>query len=139
MGTQRRKAFRNNTGSSCGLTTLNGSRPASDCDPRSADFLNGYCGVFSMSEPNPQPNKAQERTAADVWQVFRVMSEYVEGFEALSQLPAAVSVFGSARTKPDDKYYKDAEAFGAALVKRGFAVITGGGPGIMEAANKGAM
>jgi uncharacterized protein (TIGR00730 family) len=76
--------------------------------------------------------------AGDVWRIFRIMAEFVEGFETMSKVPAAVSVFGSARTKPGEKYYEMAVAMGAALAKRGFGVITGGGPGIMEAANKGA-
>jgi uncharacterized protein (TIGR00730 family) len=83
-------------------------------------------------------NKNAEPGAQDVWRVFRIMAEFVEGFEAMARVPAAVSVFGSARTKPDDLYYGKAVEMGRALAKRGFAVITGGGPGIMEAANKGA-
>jgi uncharacterized protein (TIGR00730 family) len=66
------------------------------------------------------------------------MSEFVEGFEAMSSVPPAVSVFGSARTSSDNRYYALAEALGRELVGQGFGVITGGGPGIMEAANKGA-
>jgi uncharacterized protein (TIGR00730 family) len=66
------------------------------------------------------------------------MSEFVEGFETMSKVPPGVSVFGSARATPDDPHYQMAEQLGAELVRRGFAVITGGGPGIMEAANKGA-
>ncbi|MFH1903798.1 MAG: TIGR00730 family Rossman fold protein [Candidatus Omnitrophota bacterium] len=74
----------------------------------------------------------------DSWRVFRIMSEFVDGFEALSGLGKAVSIFGSARVKPTDPYYQKSEQTARALVKAGYAVITGGGPGIMEAANKGA-
>lgn len=74
----------------------------------------------------------------DAWRALRIQSEFVEGFEALSQLGPAITCFGSARTKPDDPFYKAAQRIGAQLAEKGFAVITGGGPGIMEAANKGA-
>jgi len=74
----------------------------------------------------------------DPWRVLRIQAEFVEGFGALAGLPRAVTVFGSARTKPGTRYYGKAEEIGAALAEEGFAVITGGGPGIMEAANKGA-
>ncbi len=73
----------------------------------------------------------------DAWRVFRIMAEFVEGFESLANIGPAVSVFGSARTKPDDPYYKLAEETGKLLAQEKLAVITGGGPGIMEAANKG--
>jgi len=76
--------------------------------------------------------------AEETWRVFRIMSEFVEGFEVMSSLPAAVSVFGSSRSVPSDPYYRMAEELGSKLVKKGFAVITGGGPGIMEAVSKGA-
>ncbi|HZL36113.1 MAG TPA: TIGR00730 family Rossman fold protein [Tepidisphaeraceae bacterium] len=76
--------------------------------------------------------------ADDTWRVFRIMAEFVEGFEALAPLGRAVTVFGSARTRPEDPMYKAAEKTGRLLAKAGFAVITGGGPGIMEAGNKGA-
>lgn len=72
------------------------------------------------------------------WRVFRIMSEFVEAFETLSRLGPAVSVFGSSRTPPADRYYRLAVECGGQLVKKDFAVITGGGPGIMEAVNKGA-
>jgi uncharacterized protein (TIGR00730 family) len=75
----------------------------------------------------------------DGWRVFRIMAEFVEGFETMSNVGKAVSIFGSARTKPHDEYYKAAEQTARLLTKAGFAVITGGGPGIMEAANKGAL
>lgn len=74
---------------------------------------------------------------ADPWRVLRILSEFVEGFDALSGLGPAVSVFGSARTPREDPYYEAARLTGAALARKGFAVITGGGPGIMEAANRG--
>ncbi|MGH7903455.1 MAG: TIGR00730 family Rossman fold protein [Candidatus Dormibacteraceae bacterium] len=75
---------------------------------------------------------------ADPWRVLRIMAEFVEGFEAFSGVGPAVTVFGSARTARGDALYEQACRTGAALAKRGLAVITGGGPGIMEAANKGA-
>jgi uncharacterized protein (TIGR00730 family) len=75
--------------------------------------------------------------AADSWRVFRIMSEFVEGFEILAPIHRAVTMFGSARTKPDDPMYQAAEQTARLLAKANFAVITGGGPGIMEAANKG--
>ena len=83
-------------------------------------------------------NKCEAPGERDVWRIFRIMSEFVDGFDALACLPAAVAVFGSARTKPGEPYYEKAVALGGALARRGFGVITGGGPGIMEAANKGA-
>jgi hypothetical protein len=74
----------------------------------------------------------------DPWRVLRIQAEFVEGFGLLADLPRAVSVFGSARIKPGTPYYELAEQIGAKLVEAGYAVITGGGPGIMEAGNKGA-
>ena len=72
------------------------------------------------------------------WRVLRIQSEFVEGFDTLAGIGSCISIFGSARTPKDDAYYKDAEKTAALLVKNGMGVITGGGPGIMEAANKGA-
>jgi uncharacterized protein (TIGR00730 family) len=77
-------------------------------------------------------------THNDTWRVLRIQAEFVEGFGLLAELPRAVSVFGSARTPRDSEYYQVAEQLGAALARAGYAVITGGGPGAMEAANKGA-
>ena len=74
----------------------------------------------------------------DSWAIFKIMAEFVEGFEKLGKIGPCVSVFGSARTKPDHEYYKMAEEIAAKLVRHGYGVITGGGPGIMEAGNKGA-
>lgn len=74
----------------------------------------------------------------DSWAVFKIMSEFVNGFEHLSKIGPCVSIFGSARTLPDHKYYKIADELAFKICKKGYGVITGGGPGIMEAANKGA-
>lgn len=77
-------------------------------------------------------------TQEDPWRVFRIMSEFVDGFETLSQVGDAVSIFGSSRTKPGTKYYSLAQETAYLLAKAGYAIITGSGPGLMEAANKGA-
>lgn len=76
--------------------------------------------------------------SADVWSVFRILSDFVKGFDELGELGPAVTIFGSARTKKTHKYYKEAVKLSALLATKGFNVMTGGGPGIMEAANKGA-
>jgi len=75
----------------------------------------------------------------DSWRIFKIISEFVEGFEKLGRIGPCVSIFGSARTKPDNKYYILGEEIAYKLTQKGYGVITGGGPGIMEAANKGAM
>jgi uncharacterized protein (TIGR00730 family) len=76
--------------------------------------------------------------ATDSWQIFKIMAEFVEGFEKLGQIGPCVSIFGSARLKPNHNYYKLAEEIAFKLTREGYGIITGGGPGIMEAANKGA-
>lgn len=80
-----------------------------------------------------------EMTVKDTWRIFRMIAELVEGFDDLSKIGPAVSIFGSARCKEDDPEYKLAQTIAAKLAEKGFAVITGGGPGIMEAGNKGAI
>jgi len=80
----------------------------------------------------------EDFTKEDTWRIFRIMSEFVDGFETLSKIGKAVTVFGSARTKPDAQFYKLAEEVAYYIAKAGYAVITGSGPGLMEAANKGA-
>jgi hypothetical protein len=79
-----------------------------------------------------------EIKSADSWAIFKVMSEFVEGFDKLAKIGPCVTIFGSARTPRDHAYYKIAEEIAAKLVRHGYGVITGGGPGIMEAGNKGA-
>lgn len=81
---------------------------------------------------------AFEGDAVQSWRVFRIMAEFVQGFELLRSHGLAATFWGSARTTPDNKYYKDAEELASKLAKKGFSVISGGGPGIMEASNVGA-
>jgi hypothetical protein len=80
-----------------------------------------------------------ELTARDSWRIFRIMGEFVDGFEALAQISKGVTLFGSARSQPGSVDYARAEAMGRELAEAGYTVITGGGPGDMEAANKGAL
>ena len=84
------------------------------------------------------PKNWNEVKTNDSWAIFKIMGEFVNGYEKLSKIGPCVSIFGSARTKPDDKYYQLAENIAKNRSDNGYGVITGGGPGIMEAANKGA-
>lgn len=80
----------------------------------------------------------KESQAHSSWQIFKIMAEFVDGFEALSRIGPCISIFGSARTKPGNKYYELTVQIAKNLAEEGFGIISGGGPGIMEAANKGA-
>ena len=82
--------------------------------------------------------KWNETKTNDSWSIFKIMGEFVEGYEKLSAIGPCISIFGSARTKSNHKYYKLTEDISKAIVERGYGIISGGGPGIMEAANKGA-
>jgi uncharacterized protein (TIGR00730 family) len=84
------------------------------------------------------PKGWNEIKTNDSWAIFKIMGEFVSGFEKMSKIGPCVSIFGSARTKPENKYYKLAEDVARKIVEAGYGVITGGGPGIMEAGNKGA-
>jgi len=101
-------------------------------------------GRFAERKPHPTlngtkiPDTRPPSDGQESWRIFRIMAEFVEGFETMSRVGQAVTIFGSARTKPSDPYYKAAEETARLLALEGFGVITGGGPGIMEAANKGA-
>jgi uncharacterized protein (TIGR00730 family) len=79
-----------------------------------------------------------EITIKDSWRMFHILAEFVEGFDALAECHPSVTIFGSSRAKPEDEVYQKAEIIGQLLAENGFGVITGGGPGVMEAANKGA-
>jgi len=85
-----------------------------------------------------KPKSWSQIKANDSWSVFKIMSEVVDGYETLAKIGPCVAIFGSARTKPGDTDYQSAEEVSYKLTKKGFGIITGGGPGIMEAANKGA-
>ena len=95
------------------------------------------------NEENKIKDKLKQKTwneirSNDSWGIFKIMSEFVNGYESMSRIGPCVSIFGSARTKPEDKYYQLAEEIAYKISKAGYGVITGGGPGIMEAGNKGA-
>lgn len=94
------------------------------------------------TDPRLQESFRQKRwnetVTKDSWMVFKIMAEFVDGYEKMSKVGPCVSIFGSARLKPDDKYYKMATEIALKITELGFGVITGGGPGIMEAGNKGA-
>src|SRR5512139_845136 len=95
-----------------------------------------------MNSPPPRDTGKylqDDFTQQDPWRIFRIMAEFVEGFEALAECNPAVSMFGSARVTPEHEDYQKAEAIARQLAREGFAVITGGGPGVMEAANRGAL
>jgi uncharacterized protein (TIGR00730 family) len=105
-------------------------------------------GAVTLRRDSIPPSTADEKLldshhrrewkTKDAWRALRILSEFVEGFDTLADLPPAVSVFGSARSKPDSPECEMAAGLGAALAEAGYAVITGGGPGVMEAANRGA-
>jgi len=95
-------------------------------------------GHAAHEHRSPVGRRPADFRGKDTWSVFRIMAEFVEGFETLRPLWPAVSIFGSARLAPDTRAYRDAEQIARTLAHEGFNIITGGGPGIMEAANRGA-
>jgi uncharacterized protein (TIGR00730 family) len=103
------------------------------------DAIRTYTPVTEDEKLLQQPSKAvADFTRTDPWRVLRIMGEFIEGFDTLSSVDKGVTIFGSARTAPEDPMYKAAEEVSRLLAEAGFAIITGAGPGIMEAANKGA-
>lgn len=93
--------------------------------------------LASIADPE-LPSVKEDFRKTFPWRIFKIMSEFIEGFEFVADFKKSVSIFGATTSLPDDRYYKEAEKLGRLLAKSGYAVITGGGPGIMEAANKGA-
>jgi len=106
------------------------------CQGRHCDTQGGLAKTVEVVEMKKEFIR-DDFTQEDPWRIFRIMSEFVDGFEVLSDIGKAVSIFGSSRLKPGSKYYKLAEQAAYLLAKDGYAVITGSGPGLMEAANKG--
>ena len=115
--------------------------PSPKPEPQDSPDLNAATRIGHATEDERLLGSAEpsyDFTQSDPWRVFRIMGEFVEGFDTLAKVGPAVAVFGSARVPPDHPQYLAAERTGHLLAEAGFAVITGGGPGIMEAANKGA-
>ena len=103
------------------------------------DSIRSYIGPVTEDEKLLQaPTEAADFTRTDPWRVMRIMGEFIEGFDNLAHVRKGVAIFGSARTHPDDPQYQAAQEVSRLLAQEGFAIITGAGPGIMEAANKGA-
>ncbi len=94
--------------------------------------------TIAKSDSAPKEKNWNEIKAIDSWQIFRIMSEFVQGFDTMARVGPCVSIFGSARTRPNHKYYKLATEIAFQLTRNGYGIISGGGPGIMEAANRGA-
>ncbi|HEY2847881.1 MAG TPA: TIGR00730 family Rossman fold protein [Pyrinomonadaceae bacterium] len=114
------------------------SDPKTVAEAKQREVLPGYWHQTDDEVLLRSPEPEDEYKASDSWRVFRIMGEFVGGFDSLATVTRGVSIFGSARTKPRDPMYKAARETGRLLGKAGFEIITGGGPGIMEAANHGA-
>jgi uncharacterized protein (TIGR00730 family) len=119
-------------------STSGGPRPAPERHRGAVTLRRESIPPSTADEKLLDSHYRREWKTKDAWRALRILSEFVEGFDTLADLPPAVSVFGSARSKPDSPECELAANLGAALAEAGYAVITGGGPGVMEAANRGA-
>ena len=117
---------------------FNGSRPSARGSLQPGERPGARPGGLTNDQRLLDSRGPGDWNHTDVWRVMKIQAEFVESFNELAELGPAISIFGSARTKPEDPAYELGEKMGAALAQAGFAVITGGGPGAMEAANKGA-
>ncbi len=113
-------------------------RMSSDGDRRSGSRRLGPTEDERLFSVPQLRERRRDFVTSDPWRVLRIMGEFVEGFDTLADVQSGVTFFGSARTKPDDPHYAAATETARLFAEAGFAVITGGGPGIMEAANRGA-
>jgi uncharacterized protein (TIGR00730 family) len=112
--------------------------PGSDVEPPPADRSEAAVETDDYQLFNPRPAAEADFTKSDTWRVLRIQSEFVHSFEAMKDVAPAISIFGSARLKPDSAYYEAARQTAGRLAAAGWAIITGGGPGLMTAANQGA-
>jgi len=113
--------------------------PGSDAEPQRADKKQAAVETDDFQLLNPCPEEEKEDfTKSDTWRILRIQSEFVYSFEALRNVAPAISIFGSARLKPGTRYYEASRETAAKLAEAGWAIITGGGPGLMTAANEGA-
>src|SRR5438874_2421311 len=101
--------------------------------------VNSYLALYpTLDYASRIMNEYDHKMEMDAWRIFRILSEFVDGFETMTYMGPSVSIFGSARTSKDSPYYQLATEVAKKITEKGFGIITGGGPGIMEAANKGA-
>ena len=112
--------------------------PATVAEAREAESIPEYWQLTDDEVLLRSPEPEDEYKTSDSWRVFRIMGEFVNGFDSLATITRGISIFGSARTRPDDPMYEAARETAKLLAESGFEIITGGGPGIMEAANRGA-
>src|SRR3954454_22848349 len=132
------KAKKNKKASANGRAAKNAVEPKTVAEAKELETESGYWHLTDDEVLLRSPAPEDEYKTSDSWRVFRIMGEFVGGFDSLATVTRGVSIFGSARTRERDPMYKAARETGKLLGKAGFEIITGGGPGVMEAANRGA-